>query len=207
MSDQPERSPSPDTEGVVELDATSVRGLAHPVRVRMLGILRTEGPATATSLAAQLRLNTGATSYHLRQLAAHGFIVEDTTRGTSRERWWRAAHRVTRFDRDELLSEATGEAFIRSIGQIYTEKIHRAIDEFATLPQEWRKAGSLADAIFMLTPDETAQMVAELFEVLRRYRRHDPENPQPAPPGAARVTVQLQAFPDARSLTPEGVDE
>jgi DNA-binding transcriptional ArsR family regulator len=52
------------TPGVQQLKA-----LSHPVRVQMLGILRIDGPATATMLASRLGLNTGATSYHLRQLA------------------------------------------------------------------------------------------------------------------------------------------
>ena len=73
-------------------DIAGLRALSHPVRLRMLGLLRTEGPATATSLAQRLDLNTGATSYHLRQLAQHGFIEEDPERGTGRDRWWRAAH-------------------------------------------------------------------------------------------------------------------
>ncbi len=59
-------------------------------------LLRLEGPATATQLAQQLKLNTGATSYHLRQLAEHGFIEEDHERGDARDRWWRAAHESTR---------------------------------------------------------------------------------------------------------------
>ena len=53
---------------------SGLQALSHPVRLRMLGLLRTEGPATATTLAPQLGLNTGATSYHLRQLAQHGFV-------------------------------------------------------------------------------------------------------------------------------------
>ena len=61
----------------------------------MLGLLRSEGPATATTLATRLGLNSGATSYHLRQLEKHGFIVEDTSRGNARDRWWRAAHQST----------------------------------------------------------------------------------------------------------------
>lgn len=78
------------------LDTRSLRAIAHPVRVRILGLLREEGPSTATRLAAQLRLNSGATSYHLRQLAAYDLIVEDTERGSARDRWWRAAHPSTR---------------------------------------------------------------------------------------------------------------
>ena len=69
-----------------------LKALSHPVRLRMLGLLRAEGPATATALAARLGLNSGATSYHLRQLAAHGFVEDDASRGNGRDPWWRAAH-------------------------------------------------------------------------------------------------------------------
>lgn len=206
MSDESSLPAWAEVERTVRLDAKSVRGLAHPLRLKILGLLRTDGPATATTLATRLGLNTGATSYHLRQLATYGFIVDDPDRGTTRERWWRAAHRSTFFDRASLSGEETGEAFVRAIGQIYTEKIQRAIDEYATLPAEWRDAGTLSDTIFMLTPDETRQLVTDLFEVTTRYRRHDPEDPQPAPPGAAPVTLQFQAFPDARAVA-QGSDE
>ncbi|AYY12875.1 ArsR family transcriptional regulator [Actinobacteria bacterium YIM 96077] len=200
MDDTPQGPPLDDDERAVRLDALSVRGLAHPIRLKMLGLLRTDGPATATSLARQLGLNTGATSYHLRQLAAYGFIVEDSGRGTTRERWWRAAHRSTYFDRNALTGDETGEAFVRAIGQIYSEKIQRAIDEYATLPPEWRDAGTLSDTMLMLTPDESTRLVSELFEVMARYRRHDPDHPSPAPADATPVTLQLQVFPDASKL-------
>ena len=72
----------------IELDARTLRAIAHPLRMRMLGILRTEGPATATSLAARLGESSGTTSWHLRQLAEHGFIEEDSERGNRRDRWW-----------------------------------------------------------------------------------------------------------------------
>jgi DNA-binding transcriptional ArsR family regulator len=76
----------------VELDARTLRGLAHPLRARMVGLLRTEGPATATSLAARVGESSGTTSWHLRQLADAGLVEEDSHRGNRRERWWRAAH-------------------------------------------------------------------------------------------------------------------
>ena len=65
-----------------QLDARSLRGLAHPLRMRLLTALRRGGPATASQLAEKLGESSGATSYHLRQLAAHGF-VEDAP-----EQWW-----------------------------------------------------------------------------------------------------------------------
>jgi len=59
----------------VHLDARQIRVLAHPLRFRLLGRLRLDGPATATGLARALETNTGATSYHLRQLADVGLVV------------------------------------------------------------------------------------------------------------------------------------
>src|SRR5918997_1412066 len=77
-------------------DPSGLRALSHPTRLKMLTLLRSDGPATATSLAARLDINTGQTSYHLRQLADHGFVVDDHERGNGRERWWRAVHQSTR---------------------------------------------------------------------------------------------------------------
>lgn len=200
MSDDSPLAHQAPAGGTVHLDARSVRGLAHPLRVKILGLLRTDGPATATTLAEQLGQNTGATSYHLRQLAAYGFIVEDDTRGTGRERWWRAAHVTTRFDRTTMGIDESGEAFLRSIGQIYMEKIQGAIDQQATLPPEWRDAGTLSDWIFRLTPDEARRLTNEVYAVMSRYRSNDPDDPGSAPEGAVRFSVQVQAFPHSRDI-------
>jgi DNA-binding MarR family transcriptional regulator len=68
-----------------------LRGLAHTQRLRILKVLRADGPSTATKLAERLGTNSGALSYHLRQLARHGFINEEPSLGNRRERWWSAA--------------------------------------------------------------------------------------------------------------------
>ena len=61
----------------VRPDSRQLRVLAHPLRSRLLGALRHGGPATATALAARLGTNSGATSYHLRQLAEAGLVEDD----------------------------------------------------------------------------------------------------------------------------------
>jgi AcrR family transcriptional regulator len=63
--------------------------LRHTLRQRLLRLLQTGGPSTATKLAAATGESSGLTSYHLRQLAAAGLVLED--RHDGRERWWRAA--------------------------------------------------------------------------------------------------------------------
>ena len=58
------------------MDAAQLRALSHPLRLRMLEVLR-EGPATASALGRRLGESSGATSYHLRALAKAGVVEED----------------------------------------------------------------------------------------------------------------------------------
>ncbi|MBM7789448.1 helix-turn-helix domain-containing protein [Tenggerimyces flavus] len=189
---------------VARPDARSLRGLAHPVRLRMLAILRTDGPATATTLAARLGLNTGATSYHLRQLAAHGFVVEDAARGNARDRWWRAAHRMTHVDLEQVSAEdrEAGAAFYRGIVQIYTENMLAAVEEMPLLPSAWRGAGSFGDELLRLTPEETRRLASEVHEIVARYRRDSPTAAAEAE-GTVPVSLQFQLFPRPGVLAPE----
>ena len=71
-------------------DAQLLRAMAHPLRLRLIGTLRKDGPATASMLARRLDESSCATSYHLRILAKYGFVEDDAERNRGRERWWRA---------------------------------------------------------------------------------------------------------------------
>ena len=74
----PAETPRPDPSSQLALTAPLLRALAHPMRTQIMATLQRFGPSTATGLAERLGVNTGATSYHLRQLAAAGLVVEDT---------------------------------------------------------------------------------------------------------------------------------
>lgn len=104
----------------LRLDAGSLRVLAHPLRSRLLGALRRDGPATATDLAAALGTNSGATSYHLRKLEAVG-LVADTGKGEGRRRLWRAATRSHSWRVSDVFMLATPEqveAFTVELGSL-----------------------------------------------------------------------------------------
>jgi DNA-binding transcriptional ArsR family regulator len=179
-----------------ELDARTLRGLAHPLRMRILGILRTGGPATATGLAARLGESTGTTSWHLRQLAESGLIVEDTGRGNRRERWWRAAHEYTavRFEKliDEPENAAAVNAFLHEAASLYYRNATAFIAEVWTWNREWVQAADFSDDELSLTPGELTSLTRELDEVIRRYKRD-------RRPGDEPVVVQIQSFPRRRS--------
>src|SRR5579863_6253057 len=76
-------------------DPRALRGYAHPVRMKLVGLLRTEGPLTATQAAELLGESSGTCSFHLRQLAKYG-LVEEAAGGTGREKPWRATAQRTR---------------------------------------------------------------------------------------------------------------
>src|SRR6516164_10072494 len=75
-------------------DPRALRALAHPLRLSLLGMLRTEGPLTATQAGELLGESSASCSFHLRQLAKYG-LVEETGGGQGRERPWRATAMYT----------------------------------------------------------------------------------------------------------------
>ena|SRR5690554_481510 len=192
----PVRQPDPELDLV--LDARSMRALAHPVRIRILGLLRADGPQTSTTLAKTLGLNSGATSYHLRQLAEQGLIQEATDLGSGRERWWRTPSRQTFLNRTLLKGEDDTEAamaYMRAAGLFYGEHLMRAIEHAAVRQDEWRRVTSFSDFLFLLTHDEASRLVDELHAVLDRYRPLHRQSTEPTPTGARVFEIQLHAYP------------
>jgi len=191
---------------VVRPDPRSLRALAHPLRLRLLGLLRLDGAATASQLAARTGQSSGATSYHLRQLAAYGFVVEDEARGNARDRWWRAAHRTTEFDLPPDADEedrALGEEYLRVVADTYARRLDAAIAGLPTMDDDlgpgWDRGFTMSDMALRLTQDEAVALVAELDAIAARYRRDDPDRRGEAPPRAQRVVLQYQTMPLAPS--------
>src|SRR6266702_5740249 len=78
-------------------DPRALRAYAHPVRMALVGLLRTEGPLTATRAGEMLGESSGTCSFHLRQLAKYG-LVEEAGGGQGREKPWRATTTSTVWD-------------------------------------------------------------------------------------------------------------
>jgi DNA-binding transcriptional ArsR family regulator len=170
----------------------ALQALSHPVRLRMLGLLRIEGPATATSLATRLGLNTGATSYHLRHLAQHGFIVEDAERGNARDRWWRAAHQSTTTGPEDPGDGEAGEvldAYLQAVAVVMTEQLQRAMEERALLPEPWRNASEFSDYVLRLTPAKARRVRDAIHEAIRAT------DEDPVSEESEQFVLQFTAFP------------
>lgn len=174
-------------------DPSALRALSHPVRLRILGLLRADGPSTASGLATRLGLNSGATSYHLRQLAQHGFVVDQLDLGNGRDRWWKAAHQSTRTDRSVEETEEgrdAADAFGQAVAVVQTEKLQRAVEERPLLPLSWRRSSTLSDWGVRVTPERAAELMGTLVAVVDGWEE-DPEGTE----GAEEFMVVLQTYP------------
>ena len=180
----------------VYLDPKQIRVLAHPLRSRLVGELRLDGPATATRLTAALGTNTGATSYHLRQLADAGLVAEDPDAGRGRERVWRAAHDVTSWQRNAYAGDPDATAAADWLAGFQVQRFADRAEEWQrALPDEseaWRDAAGISDYILTLNPSQLDGLLKELDAVIERHRRDT--NAEPAP-DSRQVLIYLSGLP------------
>ena len=174
------------------LDPASLKALAHPIRVQLLGQLRTHGPSTATALAEAIGESSGTTSYHLRQLAAADFIAEVPEKGNGRERWWRAAQDGTRLESelmdDDPSTQAALDSYLLSIARGSWRRLEHWLTTSRTWPKAWQES-SLSDYQLDLSAKEMRRLAEELDALIESYRR-------PARKGDRRVVAQFQVFPE-----------
>jgi DNA-binding transcriptional ArsR family regulator len=172
-------------------DERALTALAHPLRLRLLGMLRAEGPATASGLAQRVGESSGVTSYHLRKLADVGLVEEDEERGTRRERWWRSAHEATNWSNADFLGNPEAHRLTVSMRRELYRWQWRLLEQWLAEEGDWDKAwvdaAGLSDSLLLMTPESLRAMTAEIGAIVRRYR----DAPPPATSDTARV-VWLQ---------------
>ncbi|KQM82732.1 hypothetical protein ASE68_05190 [Agromyces sp. Leaf222] len=165
-------------------DAGSMRALAHPLRLRILGLLRAGGPHSVGMLVEATGAASGSISYHLGTLAKHGFVVPAPERERDgRERWWKSAHEMTVMHAEEFLGDPdrreASEAMRRTVLESYHRELLDALDAEIALEPEWVAASDSSDGGARLSIDEMRELAAELDAVHEKWwalgRGREPE--------------------------------
>jgi DNA-binding transcriptional ArsR family regulator len=187
----------PEEPGHKRVDARSLRALAHPLRVRIMELLWLDGPATATGLAGRLGESSGTVSWHLRHLSEHGFITEDTERGTRRERWWRFKPRSMTVAPAEFLAnpDLRGPLAVYLYEQLQTVANRMTNFLAEDWGADWYAVATASDWRLRLRPDKLQALNEELRAVVERYKAHYDPDEVPAGADDEIVVVQLQSFP------------
>jgi DNA-binding transcriptional ArsR family regulator len=185
-----------DNAQIRTLDSGALKALAHPLRVRIFDLLASQGPQTASSLAALVGETSGSTSYHLRALAAHDLIREVEGRGTARERWWeRPKGRIDVPGPDDTMSPAS-----RAAAQIVTSEFFRLRHETLMTylnrpqseePEEWRDAGLTMTTHLDMTAAQLMELRGEIETLvdsaIERFRGQ-------VGPDVRRVSLRAEIF-------------
>jgi len=179
------------------LDAGALRALAHPMRVQIYDILSQYGPQTASSLAQRLGESSGATSYHLRALAAHDLIREVEGKGTGRERWWERPVGGVSFANPDAMKTPSGRAATQLV---MAEFFRRRQDQLMSFiergigaePEEWQEGSLLSTATTRMTAEQTQKLVNDIQdlidEAVDKYRTQEGEDVRP-------ITIRADIFP------------
>ncbi|MEU8320269.1 helix-turn-helix domain-containing protein [Nonomuraea sp. NPDC048881] len=173
-------------------DPQVLKVVAHPLRVRLLGLLRSDGPATASELGRKVGESSGSTSYHLRELFKYGFIEEDPDRRDGRERRWRARHRYTSWDSGQLSGTEEGREAVRIMRMRQVEalaRVNQDYDEREWAP-EWVRAAGLSDDIVELPAAGLREFNDRAMELLRDLAARYSGDPD-----ARQVNIWMGGFP------------
>ncbi|WP_043624377.1 helix-turn-helix domain-containing protein [Nonomuraea candida] len=180
-------------------DPQVLRAVTHPLRARVLGLLRADGPATASELGRKLGESSGSTSYHLRELFKYGFIEEEPEQRDGRERRWRARHRYTSWNSREMSGTPEGREAVKVMRLWQAEALAQVIQEFdeAEWSPGWLEIAGMSDHLATLPPAAMAEFMARAEELLRELgARHA------GAPGAEQVHIFVGGFPRARKEGP-----
>ena len=166
--------------------------MAHPTRLSLVGLLRREGPLTASQAAERLGETPQRCTYHLNQLAKHG-LVEEAGGGRGRERPWQATASATVVPSASTPGGAVAvQLFETVVAERYFDELHQWIDRRPSEPVEWQEAAQFGDQILHLTPDELAELGRAVEGLLAPYAAR-----KGAPPGSRPVWWLRLAFPEA----------
>lgn len=165
-----------------------MQALAHPVRLRLLDLLGAEGSFTASEAGRRLDESPANVSWHLRQLAKHGFVRQGE--GPGRTRPWRyVAQSLTFGDdaEDASLATALGDVFYEREFQVLLTSMRDQQRE----QQRWRDATSVVQSRLWLTDDEAkdlgCRLEAMLLDAGYLERNQDPERR----PAASRLMALM----------------
>lgn len=196
-----------------ESDAAALKALTHPLRIRLLGLLRMEGPSTATELAALTGESSASTSYHLRVLAKYAFVAEAEQRD-GRERRWRSVHEVTSWSNQAMEDSPGSGDFVavmrRRQIQHLLETVERHEGDVAAgrIDPSWREPAGISDLMPRLTPESLDELWQTFEAKLAELTDRDASDPRalqtvvftaglPLAPRAEHGATGADAEPDA----------
>lgn len=152
-------------------DPTVLRGLAHPVRSRIVDEMYATGPVRAADIARDLGIPANQASFHLRQLAKYGLVEEAPDAGRDkRDRVWQlTAQTGYSVDFAELSAEPGGRAAVDVWRRQAAGWAHGVVEDAYHRDPDDAVAVRIGTATLRLTKDEADELAQEIDDVVHRW--------------------------------------
>src|SRR3954452_3499759 len=170
-------------------DARVLAAMAHPLRRRLMDVLRVHGPATASGLAERTDQHVGNVSHHIRALAEVGLVEEAPELAKDRrERWWRLVSRSLRWSGEALSDDPAEEAVAQAVQALTRDRHTGHVRAWFAAGDEarepWRETAFTMEKWLHLTADELGQLSREVGGAFTRWReREAADAAEPREPG------------------------
>lgn len=181
-------------------DPKTIRALAHPLRLDLLELLATGGPATAAQCGRALGATQANCSFHLRQLAKYGFVEDAGPGSDRRERQWRVPD-----PRPTVRVAAGGDAVVRrQLERVVVEREMQAVldhqerqerqDHESPARQHKQR---ITAAIATLSAEQAAELEDKWLALLEPYLATSGAGSRQLQPGQRHVRYFMAATPMA----------
>lgn len=151
-----------------------LRALTHPLRLEILEHLATDGPLTATQLSRRVAASPANCSWHLRHLAAAGYIEEDEQRGRNRPWRLKATELAVTSDDGEVGLALQRLILDRQVARLF----HTRPEDRDDSRQKWSMRVWLTDAELQTYLERLSDLLAFLDRFTERTRTDKPRDAQ-----------------------------
>ena len=153
-------------------DVRMLRGIAHPMRNRILEEMSAGGPMRAADVAERLGIPANQASFHLRQLAKYG-LVEDAPElaRDGRDRVWRVTYESgLSVNLDDLAVQDGGKAAVTVFRKQWTADAHAAIDRADRPDRQQDAMVAVSTHAVRLTKEEARALAKEISDLVDGWR-------------------------------------
>jgi DNA-binding transcriptional ArsR family regulator len=155
-------------------DSRVLAAMAHPLRRRLLSLLKLDGPSTASVLAQRTGQAVGNISHHLHALAAAGLIEEVPELARDRrERWWRRPGGALRWSPGDFIDDVAADVVARAAESLDLDYQVMHARQWAQAPDEekarWPDGPFSTTTWMRLTDGELAELGEQMLTLIRRW--------------------------------------
>ncbi|GAA0365719.1 helix-turn-helix domain-containing protein [Microbispora corallina] len=148
-------------------DSKVLAAMAHPLRRRLLDVLRVDGPSTVSVLAERTGEAVGKVSHHLRVLGASDLVEEVPELARDRrERWWRRTSGRLDWSPSDFPDDPVALAAESLVLERQTALARQWFAEREDHPEPWRRAAFTADHWARLSVAELAELEERIVSLM-----------------------------------------